>query len=58
MNFKVFIVDDHAIVRSGLANIIEEEKMLEVCGCAESCKEALRKISTKLPDIIIVDINL
>ena len=58
MNFKVFIVDDHAIVRTGLGNIINEEDYLEVCGYAESCGEALKKIDKLLPDIVIVDINL
>ena len=58
MNFKVFIVDDHAIVRSGLGNIINEEEYLEVSGYAESCEEALNKIAKELPNIIVVDINL
>ena len=58
MNFKVFIVDDHAIVRSGLGNIINEEDYLEVCGYAESCSETIKKISNLSPDIILVDVNL
>jgi RNA polymerase sigma factor (sigma-70 family) len=58
MNFKVFIVDDHAIVRTGLGNIINEEDYLEVCGYAESCEEAIQKLATTSPNIIVVDINL
>ena len=58
MNFKVFIVDDHAIVRSGLGNIINEEDYLEVSGYAESSEEALKLIAKEIPDIVVVDINL
>jgi DNA-binding NarL/FixJ family response regulator len=58
MNFKVFIVDDHAIVRTGLGSIINEEDYLEVCGYAESSEEAIKKIAILSPDIIVVDINL
>jgi RNA polymerase sigma factor (sigma-70 family) len=58
MNFKVFIVDDHAIVRTGLGNIINEEEHLEVCGYAESCEEAIHKITKLSPNIVVVDVNL
>lgn len=55
---KIFLVDDHPIVRQGLAELIEQEPDLSVCGEAESAPEALEAIATVKPDIAIVDISL
>jgi len=55
---KVLIVDDHPIVRQGLAQLINQEKDLEVCGQAEDAHEAIRSIRDLGPDLIIVDISL
>ncbi|MCP4179103.1 MAG: response regulator transcription factor [bacterium] len=55
---KVFIVDDHAIVRSGIINIIEQETNMEVVGSAESFEETINKLETVNANIILVDINL
>jgi DNA-binding NarL/FixJ family response regulator len=55
---KVFIVDDHPIVRQGLIHLINQESDFFVCGDAGdmlSAKEALARTS---PDIVIVDIAL
>jgi len=55
---KVFVVDDHAIVREGLTLLINREADLSVCGVAEEMHSALRAIETLRPDILIVDISL
>lgn len=58
MASKIFIVDDHPLVRQGLAQIIEKEDDLEVCGEAENAPSAMKAIGQELPDAIIVDISL
>jgi DNA-binding NarL/FixJ family response regulator len=54
----VFIVDDHAILRQGLALLIDREPDLAVCGDAEDASSALRKIEETKPDVALVDISL
>lgn len=54
----VLIVDDHPIVRQGLAQLIDREEDLEVCGQAEDAHEALQAIRQLSPDMVIVDIAL
>src|SRR5262249_30996889 len=55
---KVFVVDDHPIVRQGLALLINQQPDLVVCGEAEEAHGALQGISRSKPDILIVDISL
>ncbi len=55
---KIFIVDDHPIVREGLTVIINHEKDLEICGEADEAREAFNAISELRPDVVIVDITL
>ncbi len=54
----ILIVDDHPIVRQGLAQLINHEKDLEVCGQAEDAHEAIQTIRELDPDLVIVDISL
>jgi DNA-binding NarL/FixJ family response regulator len=55
---KVFVVDDHPIVRQGLAQLINHEPDLEVCGEAEDAATALHFIGRQTPDLMLVDISL
>ncbi len=55
---KVLIVDDHPIVREGLADLINKEKDIVVCGCAENIPQAMKAIKKLKPDIVTVDISL
>ncbi len=55
---RVFLVDDHPIVRERLAELISQETDLEVCGEAEDAVAALKAINALQPDIAIVDITL
>ena len=55
---KIVLVDDHSLMRELLANLINEEPDLEVCGQAGNAREALSLIGTLLPRIVVVDISL
>jgi DNA-binding NarL/FixJ family response regulator len=55
---RVFVVDDHPIVRQGLALLINREPDLVVCGEAEEAQAALTAIEALRPDILVVDISL
>jgi DNA-binding NarL/FixJ family response regulator len=55
---RVFLVDDHPIVRQGLAMMIDAEDDLKVCGQGEEAHTALQAIVECKPDILIVDISL
>ncbi len=55
---RVYLVDDHPIVRQGLIKLIEQEEQLEVCGEAGSVGEALGEIRELAPDVVLVDISL
>jgi DNA-binding NarL/FixJ family response regulator len=55
---SVFIVDDHPLLRQGLALLIDREDDLTVCGEAEEAQAAMRAIPQCQPDILIVDISL
>ena len=51
-------MDDHLIVRQGLALLINREPDLAVCGDAEEAGAALRLIDAMKPDVVVVDISL
>jgi DNA-binding NarL/FixJ family response regulator len=55
---KVLVVDDHPMVRERLADLINEEPDLVVCGEAEDGHGALEAIKNLRPDVAIVDITL
>lgn len=55
---RIFIVDDHPIVRKGLAQLINQENDLVVCGEADNAESALEFLNKARPDLAIVDISL
>jgi DNA-binding NarL/FixJ family response regulator len=55
---RVLVVDDHPIVRQGLALLINREHDLVVCGEAEDAQAALTAVPASRPDITVVDISL
>jgi DNA-binding NarL/FixJ family response regulator len=55
---RIFIVDDHPLVREGLANLINEQDDLMVCGEAEDAAQALAGIGMNRPDLALIDISL
>jgi len=55
---KILIVDDHPIVRQGLAELVNHENDLAVCGQAEDAHQAMKAIKELRPDMAVVDISL
>ena len=55
---KIFIVDDHPLVREWLANLIEKNSDLTVCGEAEDAPTALEGIAETRADLAIIDLSL
>ena len=55
---RVFVVDDHPIVRQGLSQLINREPDLMVCGEAEDARTALDRLAQAAADILIVDVSL
>lgn len=55
---RIFIIDDHPLLRAGIARVIEEESDFTVSGEAGSVEEALAAIEDSPPDFLIVDISL
>lgn len=55
---KIFLVDDHPLVREGLARRILREPGLTVCGEAGTASEALEAIAKLQPQLVVVDISL
>ncbi len=55
---RIMLVDDHPIVREGLAESINRETDLQVCAQAEDHLEALKAIETTRPDLVVIDLML
>ena len=55
---RIMIVDDHPIFRKGLAQLINEEPDMEVCGEAEDVPAAKKLVDRLNPDMVIVDLSL
>lgn len=55
---RLMLVDDHAVLRDGLKNILGMEADIEVVGEAVNGKEAIGKVEEYVPDVILMDINI
>ncbi|MBL8021191.1 MAG: response regulator transcription factor [Leptospirales bacterium] len=55
---KVFVVDDHPLIRAGLAAVLRADPDLELSGEAEGATDAFSKLANVQPDIVITDLNL
>jgi DNA-binding NarL/FixJ family response regulator len=55
---SVFLVDDHEVVRRGVADLLEEDEELTVVGQAGSVAEAMARIPAVRPDIAVLDMRL
>ena len=58
MALRIFLVDDHEVVRAGLRSLLEAESDLEVVGEAGTVAEALARIPPTRPDVAILDVRL
>ena len=56
--YRILIIDDHPLVRSGICTVLELDDDLEVCGEAEDSTSALEAIERLQPDLALVDISL
>ncbi|SNY78944.1 two component transcriptional regulator, LuxR family [Nocardia amikacinitolerans] len=55
---RVFLVDDHAIVRRGVSDLLEAEADLEVVGEAGSVEQAMARIPAARPEVVVLDVRL
>jgi DNA-binding NarL/FixJ family response regulator len=55
---RVLIVDDHPIVREGVAAVLEPERDINVVGAAETIEEGVRLVSKLHPDVVLLDLKL
>jgi DNA-binding NarL/FixJ family response regulator len=55
---RVFIVEDHPVLRASLVRVVKGEKDLTVCGEASAVGQALKAIGRAKPDLVLVDITL
>ena len=55
---RVFLVDDHEIVRRGVADLINAEADLTVVGEASTVKQALSRVAATTPDVAVLDVRL
>jgi len=58
MTIRLLLVDDHAVVRSGLKMLLDGEKDIQIEGEAEDAKSAMREADIIKPDVILMDIGL
>ncbi len=55
---RVFLVDDHEVVRRGVAEVLEDDPRISVAGEAGSVAEALARVPAVRPDVAVVDMRL
>lgn len=58
MAIRVFLLDDHDVVRSGLRILLDQESDIEVVGEAGTAEEALSRIPPTRPDVAVLDVRL
>jgi two-component system response regulator DevR len=56
--YRIFIVDDHEVVRLGLKALLEHHPQFEVVGEAGTAKDAIEQVTRLQPDIVLMDIRL
>lgn len=55
---KVLLVDDHALVRTGIRRLLEDIQGLEVIGEVETGEAAIEFVNKELPDVVLMDLNM
>jgi DNA-binding NarL/FixJ family response regulator len=57
-SIRILIVDDHPVVRAGLASMLSTISGLAVCGAASTGEEALQLIDSEQPDVLLLDLRM
>lgn len=55
---KVFLVDDHEVVRAGIRALLDTEEDLDVIGETGSAEDAVRRVRQSRPDVVVLDVRL
>lgn len=55
---RIFLVDDHPLMRQGIAQLVNSQDDMEVCGDAGDAPAAMKKVADTQPDLVVVDISL
>ena len=58
MPLRLLLVDDHALVREGIAGLLDNQPDIEIIGEAEDGLKALEKARSLMPDVILMDIEM
>ena len=58
MAIRVFLLDDHEVVRQGIRSLLETDEDIQVVGEASTAAEALDRIPLAAPDVAILDVRL
>jgi DNA-binding NarL/FixJ family response regulator len=58
MKRKIFLIDDHAVLRDGVRRLLDEEEDLQFCGEADNARKTFERVELDRPDLVIVDISL
>src|SRR5262245_8327894 len=58
MSIRLFVVDDHPIVRQGLVGVLEDEADLSVVGAYSTAREALAHVQRLQPDVVLLDLEM
>ena len=58
VNLRVVLVDDHAVVRSGLRMLLASEPDIDIIGEAGTAEEAIASVAELMPDVVLMDIGL
>jgi DNA-binding NarL/FixJ family response regulator len=55
---RVFLVEDHTLLRAGLRSLLTQDQELEIVGEADNGRDAIRAIGTLVPDLVLMDISM
>src|ERR1700683_1341192 len=55
---RIFLVDDHPVLRDGLRRLLEAQTDFEICGEAESARKVYDRLESTFPELAIIDISM
>lgn len=58
MSVKIFLADDHTVVRDGLKMLLDTQSDLKVIGAAANGRETIRQVAELQPDVVVMDITM